>query len=132
MFGMTDKKKALLESQVEKLEARVIALMEERQQLLEDNDGLKVENQKLSKKRQMEQEEIAHKLKMREEQVQMDSDKKVAEAERKADERVAKVKDEFRDKLENQLTKRGDELKEMYKEILTRLPDVNLAIKQKG
>ena len=61
----------------------------------------------------------------------MEADKRVASAEKKADERVAKVKDQYRDKLENQLEKRGNELKEMYKEILERLPNVNMAIKQK-
>lgn len=84
----------------------------------------------------MEQEEIAHKLKMREEQVAMDASKRIADAEQKAakerDEGIAKVKDKYRDKLENQLEKRGDEMKEMYSEILTRLPDVSLAIKQKS
>ncbi len=110
--------------------------MQERSRLLDENDELKTDNKRLSKKRQIEQEEVAHKLKMREEQVDMDAEKRIAEAERKAakdrDDGIAKVKDKYRDKLENQLEKRGDEMKEMYKEILTRLPDVNLAIKQKS
>lgn len=110
--------------------------MEQRQSLLEQNDELKVENKKLSQKKQMEDEMVAHKLKMREESVKLDADKRVSESERKSakqkDDGIAKVKDEYRDKLENQLEKRGDEMKEMYSEILTRLPDVNLAIKQKS
>ena len=80
----------------------------------------------------MEDEMIAHKLKMREEQVIMDADKKIAAAEQKAAKNasnsIAEVKDTYRDKLENQLEKRGDELKGMYKEVLTRLPDISMEI----
>ena len=118
------------------LEERVIQLSNERHSLLDENEGLKVKNKQLSQTKQMEEEMVAHKLKMREESVTLDADKRVSEAERKAakekDDGIAKVKDKYRDKLENQLEKRGDEMKEMYSEILTRLPDVNLAIKQKA
>lgn len=135
MFGWNRKKAALLDKRVENLEARVLTLTEIRNELTDENAELTTENKKLKQKRQIEEEMIAHKLKMREESVEMDANKRIGDAERKAakdkDTGIAKVKDEYRDKLENQLEKRGDEMKEMYSEILTRLPDVNLAIKQK-
>jgi hypothetical protein len=110
----------------------VTALLTVRDTLSDENHDLTTENKKLRQKKSMDEEMIAHKLKMREEQVEIDSTKKIAAGERAADERVATVKDEYRDKLETQLKKRGDELKELFKDILKRLPDVNLAIKQKN
>lgn len=109
---------------------RIIDLTNEKDELEDSVSTLSADNTQLKQKRKMEDEMIAHKLKMREEQVAIDSTKKIAAAERAADERVAGVKDTYRDKIEKQLEKRGDELKKMYTEILARLPDVNLAIKQ--
>ena len=75
---------------------------------------------------------IAHKLKMREESVDAECARRVADAETKAEKKVivevGKVKDTYRDKVENQLEKRGDELKGMFAEVLTRLPDISMAI----
>ena len=42
---------------------------------------------------------------------------------------IAKVKDEYRDKVEEQLETRAKETKEMYNEILKRLPDVNVKLR---
>jgi len=125
-----------LEERCTKLEVRCTNLLEISHKLEDENHTLKVDNKKLAQTKQMEEEMIAHKLKMREESVQLDADKRVSEAERTAakemDEGIAEVKDTYRDKLENQLEKRGDEMKEIQIEILNRLPDVSLAIKQKG
>ncbi len=140
MFGWQEKrlreKCAQLESRCGDLIESVRELRDERDELTDENSDLKAENKQLQQKRQMEDEMVAHRLKIREESVKMDADKRISEAERKAakekDDGIAKVKDKYRDKLENQLEKRGDEMKEMYSEILTRLPDVNMAIKQKS
>ena len=132
----TAKREAALEQRVEELQDRCIALAQSRDVLEDENANLKAQNKKLSQKRQMEEEMIAHKLKMREETVELDADKRVAEAtqkaEKKATDAIAKVKDEYQDKLIKQLEERGTEIKEMYEKILERLPDVNLAIKQKS
>lgn len=103
-----------------------------RDALSDDVFSLEAENNQLKQTKRMTEEEIAHKLKMREEQVDIDYQRKVGVVERAADDRVATTKDEYRDKVEKQLEKRGDELKKMYSEILQRLPDVNLAITQKN
>ena len=114
------------------MEQRILSLQDERNTLTEENYDLKVENKKLKQTKQIEEEMIAHKLKMREEQVSLDADKRVAKAEqvaaKKSTDDIAAVKDTYRDKLENQLEKRGDELKSMYKQVLTRLPDISMAI----
>ena len=121
-----------LRAQIDILEERIVELRGERERLFDENHNLKTENKTLKVKRQIDEEQIAHKIKMREEQVDLDYKKKLQAAEAKKQEDVAKVKDEYRDKLENELKKRGDELKEMYKQILERLPNVNMAIRQKS
>jgi len=129
MFGLTTEH---LKKRCASLEVRVASLLEKRDRLEDINHTLTVENKKLKTKREIEEEKIAHKIKMREEQVDINYQRKEHEILSATDKRVAKVKDDYRDKVEKQLEKRGNELKEMYIEILNRLPDVNLAIKQKN
>lgn len=125
-----------LEERCTMLEGRCTSLLKISHTLEDSNHTLETENKQLRQKKLMEEEMIAHKLKMREESVSLDAEKRISEAERKAakekDEGIAQTKDEYRDKLETQLTKRGDEMKEIQIEILNRLPDVSLAIKQKS
>jgi hypothetical protein len=132
MFGINRKREQSLEGRCEQLEERCTMLLGKARELEDENHTLKVSNKKLAQTKQIEEEMIAHKLKMREEQTTLDAEKKISEAERKAakekDEGIAATKDTYRDKLENQLEKRGNEMKEMYSEILTRLPDVTMAI----
>ena len=128
MFGLNTKKEARLVKRMGQLESRIVQLMDEKYSLEERVDGLKLENKKLSTKRQIEEEQIAHKIKMREEQVDLNFEKRVAKIEGEKQKAIAKVKDDYRDKTEKQLEKRGDELKKMYSEILMRLPDVSMAI----
>ena len=132
MLGLNKKNAVRLEKRIETLEARCVSLWDIRDSLTDQNAELTSDNKKLRQAKQMDEEMIAHKLKMREEQIGIDCDKKVAAADRKADKRVADVKDEYRDKVEAKLTKRGDEMKEIQIEILNRLPDVSLAIKQQS
>lgn len=136
MLGLFGKRnEAHAKARIANLEDRVIELMEVRNTLVDEVSDLTSENKKLSQKKQIDDEMIAHKLKMREERVTQDADKRVSDAETKAEKRVitevGKVKDEYRTKVEKQLEKRGDEMKEIQTEILNRLPDVSLAIKQK-
>lgn len=127
MFGLN---KRHLENRCANLEGRVIALLNQRDSLEDQVHTTAAELTKVKLTKKISEEEIAHKIKMREETVDIDKQKEIAAVERKADKRVAEVKDEYRDKVEKQLEKRGDELKKMYSEILARLPDVNLAITQ--
>jgi acyl-CoA synthetase (NDP forming) len=130
MFGMNAKKAAMLEERVKKLENECAELSAIKYKLTDENAELTSTNEQLKQKKKMGDEMIAHKLTMREEQVEMNADKRVEAAQIAANKTVADVKDEYRDKIEKQLEKRGDELKEMYVEILGRLPDVSLAIEQ--
>lgn len=134
MLSLFRKKKAALEARLDTLENRIAKLMREKYELQDDVDSLKRENKKLSEEnedltrvRKREEEEIAHKLKMREETLAIEADKKVQKAEAAKQDEIANVKDNYRDKIEKNLEKRGDELKEMYNEILKHLSPVAAA-----
>lgn len=122
------RKVARLEERVEQLTDSVEALLTIRDELTDETSKLKAENKKLKITRTMEDEQIAHKLKMREETCDMNYNKKLIKKDEECANAIAAVKDTYRDKTEKQLEKRGDELKNMYGQILKRLPDVNMAI----
>lgn len=117
-----------LKQRCDNLESRNIELRNENDKLEDACHTQKIEYDKLKRLKQIEEEEIAHKIRMREEQVGIEKEKGIAEAERKADKSVMEVKSEYQDKLTAQLEKRNNELREMYTEILARLPDVDVNI----
>jgi len=122
------KRQLRLVQRIDELASNVDHLISQRDLLLTENSELKAENKSLAQKRKMEDEMIAHKLKMREETVDIKFQQKAQEIQRDADEMIASVKNEYRDKLEAQLEGRGNELREMYSEILARLPDINVQL----
>lgn len=136
MFGMLEKQ---LKARVGNLETRVIELKDERDKLEDNLHTLGAEHKKLKLTKKIEEEEVAHKLKMREEEVDLKYEKRAHEIKATSDEAVAKnlaecdkkvgeVKDTYRDKVEATLEKRSDELREMYTEILERLPEVSVNV----
>ena len=117
-----------LRERCEGLEKKIIQLRNAKDQVEDSLYDLKCDHEKMTRLHKIQEEEIAHKIKMRDEQVNMEKDKGIAEAGVAADRRVNEVKNEYQNKLTSQLEKRGDELREMYTEILGRLPDVNVKI----
>lgn len=125
MFGLLEKQ---LKQRCKSLEGRIINLRTEKDTVEDELYDLKSDHEKLTRLRKVEEEEIAHKIRMRDEQVGIEKEKGIADAERKADEKVMEVKGAYQDKLTKQLEDRGNELREMYSEILTRLPEVTVDI----
>ena len=107
-----------LESEKKELERKNESLREERMGLKEE-----VENLKLKKK--ISDEDIKHMVKMKTEAMELDFKKREVEEDGKRATKIAAVKDKFQDKMEAQLTKETDNIKEMYSQILQRLPNVN-------
>jgi hypothetical protein len=99
----------------------VAGLKKEKLKLTEEVEKLKID-------KKIADEDIRHMVKMKEGKLQLEFDKKAVEAEREKEAAIAKVKDEYRDKMEQRLIKEGENIKEMYTEILKRLPDVNVAL----
>lgn len=107
--------------QVTDLSKSIADLKKEKSELAE-----KVEKLKLDAK--IADEDIRHMVKMKEERLDLEHQKKIAIVEKEKADAIAKVKDEFRDKMEKQLEKESQNIKDMYSEILKRLPDVNVAL----
>lgn len=106
----------------EKLEGKLQGLYDERVTLKEQVEDLKIE-------KKTSEEDIKHMVKMKEERLDIEFQKKVMELERKKQEEVAKVKDDYRDKLETNLVAQKDDIKDMYGEILERLPNINARLR---
>jgi chromosome segregation ATPase len=132
MFGLNRKEKTLSD-EVTWLEREIEGLRKEKNDLKDDNARLKSEREihdkELAAKGEREDETLKHRLKMREEAKEVEFLKKAQELERKYDAAVAAVREEYRKKTEEQLERRGSELKEMYGQILARLPDINVQLK---
>ena len=109
----SDKKE--LESEVEKLRADVRKAKED----LADTKH----------KKKMEDEDIKHMVKMSQEKNGIELEKKLAKCESEKQDAIAEVKDKYRDKMEERLQNEVLNIKEMYGQILERLPNVNARLK---
>jgi len=80
-------------------------------------------------KKKMEEEDIKHMRRIELEKVKQESITNSIKMEGEKVRAIGEVKDKYRDKMEERLHKELDNMKEMYSEILTRLPNVNLKMK---
>jgi len=104
-------------------------LREERRKLKDEIVDLGSEVKQLKQDRKVEEEDIKHLLKMKEEAVEIEKQKYQLKCDSEKNIAIAAAKDEFRDKLEALLKGQIRDTKEMYSEILARLPDVNVRLK---
>lgn len=109
--------------------AEVAKLKDQIKELKKSKEKGEKDLRELQHKKKMEEEDIKHMVRMKEERMEVEQQKKIVELEKEKNEEIAKVKDEYRDKVEQSLEKRGTEIKEMYDEILKRLPDVSVRLK---
>lgn len=135
MFGIFDNKETGdLKTRAEKLEKELEALRVERLDLKDEVGDLKL-------KKKVEEEDIKHMVMMKEERLDLKHLKKTAEleaeyatknagAELEKQKAIGEVKDKYRDKAEAVLEKQVNDMKDMYGQILERLP--NVAVKLKG
>ena len=100
--------------------AQIERLKKERRELKDQIADLKHE-------KKITEEDIKHMVRIREERIEVENEKKNLERDREKEQEIAKVKDEYRDKLEERLHKEVENMKEMYTQILQRLPTVEVA-----
>ena len=80
-------------------------------------------------KKKMEDEDIKHMVKMSKEKGEIELKKEVMKCQQEKETAIAKVKDEYRDKMEARLQTEVDNMKEMYGQILERLPNVTARLR---
>lgn len=114
-----------IEARLKDTEDECISLRKERNLLKQEVEDLKL-------KRKIEEEDIKHMIKIKDESLELEFKKKEVELISQKDKEVAAIKDTYRDKIEQQLNKRGDELKGMYGEILARLPNITANLELGG
>jgi len=107
---------------VEELKKEITALTNDKMKLKQQ-----CEEMKLQKK--LDLEDIKHMVKMKEEKLNIEYEKKVLAVEKAHDEKLMGIKDQYRDKMEARLEKEAANIKSMYADILTRLPNVNVRLK---
>lgn len=106
------------------IEARLADTESECITLRKERNGLKQEVEDLKLKRKIEEEDIKHMIKIKDESLALEYQRKEVTLISKKDAEVAAIKDSYRDKIEANLHKRGDEMLGMYKEVLNRLPNI--------
>ena len=118
MFCNKDKSK----KRAEELQEKIYGLEETIKTLKEQLGDLKL-------KKKIEEEDIKHMVRIKQEALEIEHQKKELKLQKQSDDIIAAVKDEYRDRLEGFLQKQVQDVKEMYGQILKRLPDVNVRLK---
>lgn len=86
-----------------------------------------LEDVKLKKK--IEEEDLKHLTKIKLEQTEIEFQKRVMAIEKQKDSEVMSLKQGYADKMQVRLEKETESIKEMYGQILQRLPDVNVRMR---
>lgn len=128
MFFKTKEMKRILENN-KKLSEKVDRLTDELDGLIAERRKLKDEIEDLKIKKKTSEEDIKHMVKMREERLELKFEKKQVEADKTLQTKLHEVSNEYRDKTEKQLEKESASMKEMYGQILERLPNVTARLK---
>ena len=82
---------------------------------------------KLQKK--IEEEDIKHLVKLNEERQKLELEREKMTLKNKKDDEVTEIRDRYRDKMEKRLETEVERTKEMYGEILKRLPSIKVRLK---
>ncbi len=128
MFFKTKEMKRILANN-KKLSERVDKLTNELDHLTDERRNLKDEIEDLRLKKKTSEEDIKHMVKMREERLELKFEKMQVAQDKELQDKLHMVSNEYRDKTEKQLEKESKSMKEMYGQILERLPNVTARLK---
>jgi len=110
-----------LKEERDSLKARVAELEKEVREKKNDLADVEAERKRAD-------EDIKHMVKMKLEVHEINYEKRVVALVQEKDKEVAAIKDVYRDKLEEQLKTETKNIKEMYGQILERLPNINAKV----
>ena len=110
-----------LETKLGKLETEVDEMYEERRTLKDEVEDLKI-------KKKISEEDIKHMVKMREEKSDLEYLKKEVQLEKEHQLKLHEASNEYRDKTEKHLEKQAGEMKEVYTQIMKRLPNISARV----
>lgn len=124
MFGFKSNKIEKLIEEKEILEKDIKHKEEEKKRLREELAEIKLD-------KKMSEEDIKHMVKMKTEQKDIELQKEKLKLQEAHEKTIAEVKDVYRDKIEKYLEVQVERMESMYKEVLNRLPNVNMEITRK-
>ena len=124
MFGIGEAK---LESTLKK----VLGITEESGTLKSQIKALKTELEELKLSKKMEELEIKHLVKMKEEKQALEMDKNKNDLTKLFNEKEMALQTKYHEQVMGVITKEHEKLQALYKEIIGRLPDVNMTITKK-
>jgi len=113
----------------QKLKDQQKVLKEENERLEDKILSLKKDLTKVELNKKIGEEDIKHMVKMAKERNGIELEKKIMVVEKEKANEIAAVKDKYRDKLEIRLQSEVENIKEMYGQILNRLPNITAKIK---
>jgi len=116
----------------ERLTNIIAGLEGDRDRLRDQVATLETTNKQLKSVRKIADEDIKHMMKMKEEAMKLEQKQFEMTVQEKANNDIAAVKDNYRDKLEENLQKQIEDIKSMYKEVLARLPNISAKVKIDG
>lgn len=130
MFGRNKEQNAIKKEQKikrlnEELEEAIDLLEAKNREIKELGADKAIQIKTMEHDRKVEIEDIKHMTKMAKERVELEKQQEIMKLTMKHAEQIADIKDGYRDKLEAQLKKETDNIKEMYTAILQRLPNLN-------
>lgn len=119
----------MFNKRLEKLQQEKVELKDEIKKLERDIRSAKDDLADTKHEKKMSDEDIKHMVKMAKEKDELTLKRKIMDAEAEKDAAIATVKDEYRDKMEERLEGEVKNMKEMYGQILERLPNVTARLK---
>ena len=93
-------------------------------------DKLRRDIAELEHKKSLEEREIEHLVKMKEEKIAIETEKKSLDLQAKFDQKVMDLQKDYHEKVMKMLADEHAKMQEIYKQIMVRLPNVNLAIRK--
>lgn len=109
----------------------LIKPVDESGKLKTEIEELKKELAELNLKKVMEEREIKHLVTLKEEKLEIEHQKKEVELQKQYQEKEMILQTQYHDKIMEALNKAADDMNATYKEIMKRLPNVNVELKGK-
>lgn len=102
----------------------------DKKKLEKEIEDLKHTIRELEHKKSLEEREIEHLVKMKEEKIAIETEKKQLDLQGEFDKKVMALQKDYHEKVLALLNKEHEKMQEIYEQIMTRLPNVNLAIRK--
>lgn len=117
-----------LKNNILTLEGKISILKEDKGDLENEIWELKSELSKLQRDKKSEEDELKHLTKMAKERNEIELEKHKMKVDSESQTKIHGIKQDYSTKLEERLHKEVEGIKDMYAQVLDRLPNINAAL----